>query len=142
MTSSSDRSADSEHGLLESWISRVPVQRSTDERGSLLPLDWSSLPFEPRRIFTVSGAPAGTVRGGHGHRTCDQLLAAVVGEIEVQLVHGGQRRAIILTPESPALLVRAGIWFSQTYLSEGAVLLVLASERYDPDTMFDVPEAS
>lgn len=142
MSNIPNRPADSEGSLLEKWVSFVPVQRSTDERGSLLPLDWESLPFEPRRIFTVSGVPAGTVRGGHGHRTCTQLLAAVVGEIEVRLVHGGEHRAIILTPKSPALLVRAGIWFSQTYLSEGAVLLVLASECYDPGAMFDIPGAS
>lgn len=142
MSNTPNKPADSGKTLLEKWISLVPVHRSTDERGSLLPLDWESLPFEPRRIFTVSGVPAGTVRGGHGHRTCAQLLAAVVGEIEVQLVHGGERRAIILTPKSPALLVRAGIWFSQTYLSEGAVLLVLASESYDSAAMFNLPGTS
>ncbi|MEQ9394751.1 sugar 3,4-ketoisomerase [Haliea sp.] len=118
----------------------VPLRRCSDERGLLLPLDWESLPFTPRRIFTVSGVPAGTVRGGHGHRTCAQLLVAIAGEIEVQLAHGGERRRVVLTPDSPALLVRAGVWFSQTYLSEGAVLLVLASEPYNAAAIFDDPE--
>lgn len=118
----------------------VPLPRFNDQRGSLLPLEWGALPFEPRRIFTVSGVPPGTVRGCHGHRTCAQLLIAIAGEIEVRLVQGSERRTIVLTPDSPALLVPAGIWFSETYASEGAVLLVLASEPYNPDAMFDDPE--
>ncbi|MEX0828282.1 MAG: WxcM-like domain-containing protein, partial [Haliea sp.] len=73
----------SDKTVLDERIALLPVDRLTDERGSLLPLDWESLPFEPRRIFTVSCVPAGTVRGGHGHRTCAQLLVAIAGEIEV-----------------------------------------------------------
>jgi dTDP-4-dehydrorhamnose 3,5-epimerase-like enzyme len=120
----------------------VPLPRFNDPRGSLLPLEWQVLPFEPRRVFTISGVPPGTVRGCHGHRTCAQLLVAVVGEIEVQMVQDSECQTIILTPDSPALLVPAGIWFSETYLSEGAVLLVLASEPYDPDAMFHDPRGA
>lgn len=125
---------------LEERVALIPLRRFNDERGSLLPLEWDALPFEPRRIFTISGVPPGTVRGCHGHRTGAQLLVAIAGEIEVRLAHGSERRTIVLTPDSPALLVRAGIWFSQTYVSEGVVLLVLASEPYNPDAIFDDPE--
>ena len=140
MSNTNNSPADADKIALETRVAMVPLCRRTDQRGSLLPLDWESLPFTPRRIFTVSGVPAGTVRGGHGHRTCAQLLVAIAGEIEVQLAHGGERRRVLLTPESPALLVRAGVWFSQTYLGEGAVLLVLASEPYNAAAMFDDPE--
>lgn len=139
MSNTSNRLTDVDKIALEKRVAMVPVRRCSDERGSLLPLEWGSLPFLPCRIFTVSGVPAGTTRGRHGHRTCEQLLVAVAGEIEVQLAYRSERRTMVLTPDSPALLVRAGIWFSQTYLSEGAVLLVLASERYDTTAMFDNP---
>ena len=39
----------------------------TDERGTLSAVDLDSLPFRVRRLFRVSGVPAGTCRGGHGH---------------------------------------------------------------------------
>lgn len=116
----------------------IPLPRHKDSRGALLPLEWEALPFQPRRIFTVSDTPPGTVRGGHGHHHCAQLLIAIVGEIQVSLAtKEGQRQTVTLGPDSPGLLVPAGIWFSQTYLSRDAVLLVLASEAYDPDAMFD-----
>ncbi len=120
----------------------VPLSRFSDHRGCLLPLEWQALPFEPRRVFTVSGVPPGTVRGCHGHRTCAQLLVAIVGKIEVQLVYRSERRTTVLTPDSPALHVPAGIWFSETYLSEGAVLLVLASEPYNPDAVLHDPRGA
>ena len=128
--------SDIEAPALETRIAMIALERRADERGTLLPLDWSLLPFEPCRIFTVSGVPAGTVRGGHGHRSCSQLLVSVAGRIEVRLACGGEHRHIVLTPDSPALLVRPGVWFSQTYVSDGAVLLVLASEPYDAASMF------
>jgi dTDP-4-dehydrorhamnose 3,5-epimerase-like enzyme len=125
---------------LKELVVSIPFQRFTDARGSLLSLEWEQLPFVPRRIFTVSDVPRGTVRGKHGHKTGTQLLAAIQGEIEVMLKHGGDEQIIILTPDKPALLVRPGVWFSQTYLTKGAVLLVLASESYDADAMFEAME--
>ncbi len=105
-------------------------------------LEWEGLPFRPQRIFTINGVPPGTVRGCHGHQTCAQLLVAIAGEIEVRVVQDGEHRTIVLTPDSPGLLVPAGIWFSQTYVSADAVLLVLASEPYNPDATFDDPGAA
>ena len=120
----------------------IPLMRIHDSRGSLLPLEWEDLPFRPQRIFTINGVPPGTVRGCHGHQTCAQLLVAIAGEIEVRVVQDGEHRTIVLTPDSPGLLVPAGIWFSQTYVSADAVLLVLASEPYNPDATFDDPGAA
>lgn len=132
---------DPDLAVLEAGVSPMPLRRSTDERGTLLPLEWDDLPFVPSRIFTVSGAAAGTVRGGHGHRTCSQLLVAVAGQIEVEVVRADARRTFTLTPQSPGLLVRPGIWFAQTYISPASVLLVLASEPYDASGMFHSPSA-
>jgi hypothetical protein len=67
------------------------------------------------------------------------LLVAIEGEIEVRVVKDNERERFLLNADSPALLVPAGIWFSQTYLSEAAVLLVLASEPYNPGNMFYDP---
>jgi len=119
---------------------RIEVPWVRDDRGSLLPIEWHSLPFEPRRVFAITGVPAGTSRGGHGHRRCSQLLVPVAGEIEVELALGDARCRLTLTAGEPALLVRPGIWFRQTYADKQTLLLVLASDPYTPDDMFDTPE--
>ncbi len=126
--------------LLARGYELIPLPRFADARGSLLSLEWHSLPFEPRRVFTVTGVPSGATRGGHGHRRCSQLLVAVAGEIDVELALGKARRSFRLTAGGPALLVRPGIWFNQEYAGRDTVLLVLASEPYSPADMFDEPE--
>lgn len=126
--------------LLDRGHERIPLPCIKDARGSLLPLEWRSLPFEPKRVFTITGVPPGGTRGGHGHRRCSQLLVPVAGEIEVELALGEARRRIILSAGEPALLVRPGIWFSQKYADRETVLLVLASEPYAAGDLFDAPE--
>lgn len=70
---------------------------------------------------------------------CKQLPVLIEGEVKGQVVQSSLENRFLLTPTSPALLVPAGFWFSQTYISEDAVLLVLASEPYHPDAMLHDP---
>jgi dTDP-4-dehydrorhamnose 3,5-epimerase-like enzyme len=125
--------------LLARGYERIALPCFTNARGALLPIEWDSLPFQPRRVFTVTGVPAGVSRGGHGHRRCSQLLVPVVGEVEVELALGDASCRLTLSAGEPALLVRPGIWFRQTYAGEETVLLVLASDPYTPEDMFDEP---
>lgn len=110
----------------------VPLNVHVDARGCLMPLEFDGLPFVPRRVFTVSQVPPGTVRGGHGHRTGQQLLVCLQGRVEVLLRCGKLEAAAALMPAGPGLLVAAGVWCRQTYVEAHTVLLVLASETYDP----------
>jgi dTDP-4-dehydrorhamnose 3,5-epimerase-like enzyme len=112
----------------------VALERHFDERGALLPLEFDRLPFMPRRLFTVAGAPAGTVRGGHAHRRGHQLLVCLQGRVDLRLRRADEEARVALAANGPAMLVGAGIWCEQTYVDEGSVLLVLASEPYDPQS--------
>jgi len=64
--------------------------------------------------------------------TCDQLLMAVLGTVSVEVNPTSAPSSFTLTPDGPALYLPAGNWASQTYLSEDATILVLASTVYDP----------
>lgn len=107
-----------------------------DSRGKLAPLPFDGLPFVPQRSFFVTHVPAGTVRGRHGHRTGNQLLFCLCGRIEVSMRAGGEEAKVNLADDSCGLLIGPGIWAQQTYLTEHAVLLVLASDIYDPASYF------
>ena len=110
----------------------VPFSVHTDERGSLLPIEFEQLPFMPRRVFTVAGMPKGTVRGGHGHKGGQQLLICLHGQIEAMLRRGNEEAQALLLPAGPGLLFGPGVWCRQTYVTANSVLLVFASEPYDP----------
>ncbi|MHB1582163.1 MAG: WxcM-like domain-containing protein [Acidimicrobiales bacterium] len=91
------------------------------------------LPFVPRRVFAVYDVPSIEVRGSHAHRTCEQLLVCVAGSLMVHVDDGAHRSEFLLDRPTLGLHIEAGVWSVQYRYSPDAVLLVLASEEYDPD---------
>jgi dTDP-4-dehydrorhamnose 3,5-epimerase-like enzyme len=105
-----------------------------DERGTLTFAEvGDGLPFRPQRYFLVYDVPAGTIRGGHAHRQCEQYLVAVRGAVTVTLDDGQSRLEYRLERPSLGLHVPAGIWGEQRYVSDDACLMVFASHPYDID---------
>jgi len=122
----------SHHSWFEGRARLIDLPVHTDERGNLLPIDFDDLPFRPRRVFTVTNVPAGAIRGEHGHRTGQQLLICLQGKIELVLRTGPEEVNTALIPTGPGLLLGSGVWCRQTYVASDSVLLVMASEKYDP----------
>jgi hypothetical protein len=46
--------------------------------------------------------------------------------------HDGQEAALTLEPASFGLVFGPGVWCQQKYVVDGSVLLVFASDPYDP----------
>lgn len=95
-------------------------------------LDHRSLPFAPRRTFVIKDVPAGGVRGGHAHKSCDQLLICLRGRVRVELALGNNRACVELDRPTLGLHLGAGVWARQTYETCDTELLVFASLPYDP----------
>jgi dTDP-4-dehydrorhamnose 3,5-epimerase-like enzyme len=112
----------------------ISIEVHQDSRGLLLPFDFDSLPFTPRRVFSISNVPQGEIRGRHAHKQGEQMLVCAQGQISVLMRHREESASLLLEPGSPALLLGPGVWAQQTYLSAGSVLLVLASHPFDPDS--------
>jgi UDP-2-acetamido-3-amino-2,3-dideoxy-glucuronate N-acetyltransferase len=105
-----------------------------DARGSLSYAQYDeTLPFLPRRYFVVFDVGEGQTRGGHAHRTVHQLLICVKGSCQVSLDDGKTRDQVWLDRPELALYIPPKIWATQQRFSREAVLMVLASEVYDPD---------
>jgi hypothetical protein len=114
---------------------QLPVH--ADPRGVLVPFEFDDLPFDPQRIFVISGVPAQTRRGGHAHRSARQLLYCPAGTVAVEVRTGDATSAIRLEHHDRALLVEAGVWTSQTFEIAGSVLVVFSSEPYDRGSYVD-----
>lgn len=107
----------------------VPVQRSP--AGTLTFLEESNgLPFLPKRYFTLSEMPPGGVRGSHAHRRCMQYFACLFGTVAFVLDDGRERQWVRLSAPERGLFVPTGIWVT-VLQSQGAAVMVLASEAYD-----------
>lgn len=106
--------------------------------GSLVPFEFSELPFAPQRLFTISQVPTGVTRGSHAHRVCHQLLVAVQGSVSLSYESRQVKGRIELDKPDQGLWVRPEVWLELTSFSEDAVLIVFASEPYsEPEYIRD-----
>jgi acetyltransferase-like isoleucine patch superfamily enzyme len=111
-----------------------PMPLVNDLRGSLtFGQDGLHLPFPPRRYFVIFNVPGKEVRGEHAHRTLHQFLVCLKGSVRVMVDDGQERDEVMLDRPDLGLYVRPLVWAAQFHYSADAVLLVLASDVYDPD---------
>ncbi|SRR5712692_1507550 len=119
-------------GIAAVRLQELPVIR--DSRGSLSFAQYQeSLPFLPKRFFLVFNVGEGQTRGGHAHKRVRQLLVCVKGSCLVSLDDGKTRDEVWLDRPELTLYLPPKIWATQSQFSSDAVLMVLASNIYDPD---------
>jgi acetyltransferase-like isoleucine patch superfamily enzyme/dTDP-4-dehydrorhamnose 3,5-epimerase-like enzyme len=118
-----------------------PMPLVTDTRGDLtFGQDPDHLPFPPRRYFVVFGVPSKEVRGEHAHKRLQQFLVCLAGSVHVMVDDGRERDEVVLDRRDLGLYVPPMIWTTQYQYSPDAVLLVLASDVYDPEDYIRVYE--
>ncbi len=103
-----------------------------DSRGSLIAIESNKdIPFDMKRIYYIFDTKPGVVRGHHAHKTLEQMLICVSGSCTIVLDDGEKRSEVVLSDPSTGLYIGANIWHEMKDFSEGAVLLVLASDFYN-----------
>lgn len=112
----------------------ISFHSSKDQRGILTAYGNDALPFVPCRSFVVTHVPRGTVRGGHAHEQCEQVLICLSGEVKVNVVFESKRAGVTLNSPSVGLFIAAGVWAEQIYELENSILLVFASLPYNRDS--------
>ena len=98
-------------------------------RGNLYFLNFSDLPFIPKRVFTVNGVPESEVRGGHAHYVCEQVLVCVKGRIEVITDNGIREERTVLGPGDS--LYHSPLEWAELCYFDDAELLSICSHEYD-----------
>lgn len=107
----------------------------TDPRGSLTIVEENKdFPFTMQRAYWIYDVPQGEKRGFHASTSCYEYLIAVSGEVNVVLEDEQGRKSYILKGKDRGLLVPPYTWIELTNFSENAVLMVLASDRYNVET--------
>ncbi len=115
-------------------ISLIHLPIIPDMRGALSFAELGkTLPFVPKRYFIVFDVPSQEVRGEHAHRKLHQLLVCVKGSCSAMVDNGSVREVYHLNSPGVALHIPPMVWGVQYKYTSDAILLVLASEVYDPD---------
>ena len=114
-------------------VSVHEVKLASDMRGSLAVAELGAgLPFAPKRFFTVFDVPSRQVRGEHAHLTLHQFLVCLRGECSVVVDDGDSREEILLDTPRIGVHIQPMVWGIQYKFSPDAILLVLASDAYEP----------
>ena len=112
----------------------IDLPKITDPRGNLTVVEQlNQVPFEIARVYWTYDIPGGGRRGGHAHRTCEEVVIAVSGSFDVELFDGKERHVYHLNHPYQGLYIGTGVWRTLEDFSSGAVCLVVASELFDED---------
>ena len=105
-----------------------------DERGHLVIAEGEKdVPFEIKRVFYIYGSDAEVVRGQHANRESEFVLINVAGTSKVKVKDGEGNEAIFcLNRPHTGIYLPTMVWKDMYDFSEDSVLLVLASQHYDP----------
>ena len=103
-----------------------------DARGSLISLqNGSELPFDIARVYYIFGTKPGVERGFHAHERLTQWAICICGSCVMRVDDGATRSDVLLNRPDLAIEIGSMIWREMHSFSRDAVLLVLASARYD-----------
>lgn len=105
-----------------------------DERGHLVIVEGEKdIPFEIKRVFYIYGSDPTVVRGQHANKRSEFVLINVAGTSKVKVKDGEGNEAIFcLNRPHTGIYLPTMVWKDMYDFSEDSVLLVLASEHYDP----------
>jgi hypothetical protein len=108
----------------------VDLHSSVDPRGSLTAIEGGqTIPFSIQRVYFMHGLTSD--RGGHAHRDTQQLLIAAAGSCTTTLSDGREERRYECNNPGRGLYIAPMLFIRLSRFSADAVVLVLASTRYD-----------
>ena len=111
----------------------IDIRRYSDTRGYLSVVENGiDIPFDIKRIYYLYMVPE-VARGAHAHKELQQLLIATSGSVEVIMDDGKEKKSFMLDRPWKGLLIPPGLWRDLKNFSGGAVLMCLASEKYDAE---------
>lgn len=115
----------------------LELQHHLDERGGLVVIE-SDVGFKIERVYFIHDAEGR--RGEHAHHKTTQALVAVAGACKVSVWNGVTFDEVALDSRSKCLILDPHDYHYMEGFSCGCVLLVMASEPYDPADYIDNKE--
>lgn len=110
---------------------KVTLPAIEDPRGMLSFIQ--DMEFSVERVFWIYNVPENSERGEHAHRTCTEVLFAINGSFDVDLIYGDEKQTIHLGKPNEGVLIRPMVWCRLYNFSKDFVGLCLASQKYSPE---------
>lgn len=102
------------------------------EWGSLIALESEKeIPFDIKRVYYIYDVERAVRRGFHSHNDLEQMLVCVHGSVKLLVKTPYEEKIVTLDSPDKGLYIGSMIWREMFDWQDGAVLLVLASKRFD-----------
>jgi dTDP-4-dehydrorhamnose 3,5-epimerase-like enzyme len=108
----------------------IEIKTFSDERGHLSVLE-DNIPFEIKRVFYIYGVD-NSVRGLHRHHKTIQAAICITGSCVISNNNNKEKEDFLLDFPNKCLFLYPEDFHSMHSFSKDAILLVLASEKFDP----------
>lgn len=109
----------------------ISLNTHADNRGKLTVVE-QHIPFSIKRIFYIYSMDD-SMRGGHRHKLTRQALICLKGKCTVTSNNGNRADEFLLDEPGKCLLLEPEDWHQLRALADDTILMVLASELFDPD---------
>lgn len=107
----------------------IDLETHTDVRGNLTVIE-NIFPFTIERVFYIYGVDK-SERGGHRHHKTIQAAVCIQGECKIFINDGKNKKVVHLNKPSKCVLLEPSDWHKMYDFSDNAILMVLASEKFD-----------
>lgn len=108
-----------------------------DTRGNLTVIE-KDIPFPIKRIFYIYGVDD-SVRGKHRHHKTIQAAICIKGSCKIFNDDSVKQDVFVLDSPDTCLILQPDDWHKMYDFTPDAVLLVLASEYFDPNDYIHEP---
>jgi dTDP-4-dehydrorhamnose 3,5-epimerase-like enzyme len=108
----------------------IDLKTYTDKRGNLTVIE-KVIPFDIKRIFYIYGVDD-SVRGNHRHHKTVQAAICLKGECTISNDTGHEKQEFRLDSPHKCLILFPDDYHNMHHFSDDAILMVLASEYFDP----------
>lgn len=105
---------------------RLPVHK--DERGGLCAIEWTDLPFQPKRAYFLFDTRS--LRGGHAHSKEKEVFVCLAGSFRARIHDGKRFRTFRMNKPGQALYTANLVWHEFDQFSKNAILLAISSTPY------------
>lgn len=115
---------------MQQFASVIPHSLRRAKNGDLGVIEFTDLPFEPKRIYWLNGVQSGQSRGHHAHKELRQYFVVIEGSVDIILSDGNIESFYTLRADGNGILLAPGLWREIKNFSENAVLLVICDQPY------------
>lgn len=106
----------------------------TDGRGHLSAIEGlTDVPFPIQRVYYITGVGEGVTRGFHAHQNLHQALLCLNGSVKIRTKTPVEEEVFTLDSPAKGLYIGKMVWREMFDFSPGAVLMVLASQRFSEE---------